>query len=52
VVRLVAAIPNIGWQMERDVGSDEVEVEFVSADSEWRIRARCRGGVLEPEVSD
>jgi hypothetical protein len=52
VVRVVAS-PNPGWEMvEESTGPDEVEVEFVNEDDEWRIRARCRDGVIDGEVDD
>ena len=49
----MAAFPNPGFLMvEESTGPDEVEIEFDGADEEWRIRARCRDGVIDGEVDD
>jgi hypothetical protein len=49
----VAASPNPGFVMvQESTGPDEVEVEFVGEDDQWRIRARCRDGVIDGEVDD
>ncbi len=51
-IRMDAALPADGWQMEDDAekGPDEVEVEFVQGDSETRIRVKCDDGQLESDV--
>jgi hypothetical protein len=50
-IRMTAALPSAGWTMQpEEKGPDEVEVEFTNGDSELRIRARCKDGVIEPDV--
>jgi hypothetical protein len=52
-IRLVVALPDVtaGWSSQVETrGPDEVEVEFTDGDEELRTRARCDGGVVEPDV--
>lgn len=42
---LRSATPNNGYRVEVDRGTDRIEVHFESASREYKVEARCSGGV-------
>jgi len=51
MLMLVDARPNSGWNVEIDEQSaDEIEVDFVSGDTEWEFEVEAEGNILEIET--